>query len=158
MLGLVALRRGDAGAEPMLDEASRVADHLRELQRIGPAAAARAEAALLRGDLAAVRAIARPVYDEAARRQDLNLQAELAWLLRRAGDEVDAPEGDHPFAVQAGGDWKDAAALWHAVGAPYHEASALAESPHEDDLARGACNPRRHRSDAARPPGSAPAS
>ena len=134
VVGLVGLRRGDADAERVLDEASSVADHLGDLQRIGPAAAARAEAALLRGDLTAVRAIARPVYDEAAHLQELNLQAELAWLLRRAGDEVDAPEGDHPFAVQARGDWKRAAGLWHAAGAPYHEASALAESPHEADL------------------------
>ncbi|WP_139415388.1 ATP-binding protein [Agromyces laixinhei] len=132
--GLAGIRRGDPAGEATLDEAARLAARLGELQRAGPAAAALAEAALLRGDLGAARAIARPMYDEAVTRQDVNLQAELASLLRRAGEEVPAPEGDHPFAVQARGDWKRAAELWRAIGCPYHEASALAESPHEADL------------------------
>ncbi|MDQ2699297.1 MAG: helix-turn-helix transcriptional regulator, partial [Actinomycetota bacterium] len=134
IVGTVRTRRGDPGADEVLDEARDIADHLGELQRTGPVAAARAEAALLRGDLGGVRSIARPAYDEAVRRRDLNLQAELAWLLRRAGEAVEPPASDHPFAVQARGDWRRAAEVWTAVGAPYHEAQALAESPHEADL------------------------
>ena len=45
-----------------------------------------------------------------------------------------AAEDRHPFAVQARGDWRRAADLWHEAGAPYHEAAALAESPDEADL------------------------
>ncbi|WP_136708157.1 LuxR family transcriptional regulator [Agromyces sp. H66] len=134
VIGLVQLRRGDPGAEATLEEARRVADRLGDLQRTGPVAAARAEAALLRGDPAEARAVARPAYDEAVRRRALSLQAELASLLRRAGEPVEAPEGDHPFAVQARGEWRRAAELWRSIGCPYHEASALAESPHEADL------------------------
>jgi DNA-binding CsgD family transcriptional regulator/tetratricopeptide (TPR) repeat protein len=134
VIGLAGIRRGDPAGESTLEEASRLAHRLGELQRTGPVAAARAEAALLRGDLRAARAIARPAYDEMVRLQSTNLQAELASLLRRAGEMVEAPEGDHPFAVQARGDWKRAAELWRASGCPYHEASALAESPHESDL------------------------
>ncbi len=134
VIGLAGLRKGDPSGESTLEEASRVADRLGDLQRTGPAAAGLAEAALLRGDLAAARAIARPAYDEAVRLDDANLQAELASLLRRAGEQVEAPAGDHPFAVQARGDWKRAAELWRAIGCPYHEASALAESPDEADL------------------------
>lgn len=132
--GLAGIRRGNADAEAVLEEARRIADRLGDLQRTGPVAAARAEAALLRGDLADARAIARPVYDEAVRRQASSLQAELASLLRRAGEPVEAPAGEHPFAVQARGDWKRAAELWRSIGCPYHEASALAESPNEADL------------------------
>ena len=134
VIGLAGIRRGDPDGESTLEEAAQVADRLGDLQRTGPAAAARAEAALLRGDLGEVRAIARPAYEEAVRLQGANLQAELAWLLRRAGEKVEPPEGEHPFAVQARGDWKRAAELWRAIGCPYHEASALAESPHEADL------------------------
>lgn len=134
VLGLAGVRRGDPEGEATLEEARRLADRLGELQRIGPAAAARAEAALLRGDDGTARAIARPVYDEAVRLQNANLQGELASLLRRAGEVVEAPAGDHPFAVQARGDWRRASELWRAIGCPYHEASALAESPHEADL------------------------
>jgi DNA-binding CsgD family transcriptional regulator/tetratricopeptide (TPR) repeat protein len=134
VIGLAGIRRGDPAGESTLEEASRLAHRLGELQRTGPVAAARAEAALLRGDLRAARAIARPAYDEMVRLHAANLQAELASLLRRAGEVVDAPEGDHPFAVQARGDWKRAAELWRAIGCPYHEAAALAESPDESDL------------------------
>ncbi|MFD4422293.1 ATP-binding protein [Agromyces sp. NPDC058484] len=132
--GTAGIRRGDPSGEETLDEAGRVAERLGELQRTGPAAAALAEAALLRGDLGSVRTIARPAYDESVRLHDVNLQAELASLLRRAGEKVAVPEGDHPFAVQARGDWKRAAEIWRSIGCPYHEASALAESPHEADL------------------------
>jgi DNA-binding CsgD family transcriptional regulator/tetratricopeptide (TPR) repeat protein len=134
VIGTVGIRRGDPAGEPALEEARHMGERLGDLQRTGPVAAARAEAALLRGDLVEARNIARPAYDEAVRLQAVNLQAELAWLLRRAGDEVDVPEGDHPFAVQARGDWRRAADLWREIGCPYHEASALAESPHEADL------------------------
>ncbi|MFD5865234.1 ATP-binding protein [Agromyces sp. NPDC127015] len=133
--GTVRLRRGDDGADETLDEAHRLAVELAELQRRGPVAAARAEAALLRGDADAARAIARPEFDEAERREARALRAELAWLLRRAGDEVEVADDDpHPFAVQARGEWRRAAELWRASGAPYHEAAALAESPDEADL------------------------
>jgi DNA-binding CsgD family transcriptional regulator/tetratricopeptide (TPR) repeat protein len=134
--GTVRLRRGDEGADEALEEARRLAAHLGELQRRGPVAAARAEAALLRGDAAAARTIARPEFEEAARRNAASLRAELGYLLRRAGDEdVEVPEHDaFPAAVQARGDWRRAAELWREAGAPYHEAAALAESPDETDL------------------------
>ncbi|MRG59627.1 AAA family ATPase [Agromyces sp. CFH 90414] len=133
--GTVRLRRGDDGADEILEQARRVAEELRELQRTGPVAAARAESALLRGDPAEARAIARPVFDEADRCRAYSIRAELGCLLRRAGDEVEvSPDDGHPFAVQARGEWRKAADLWHAAGAPYHEAAALAESPHDEDL------------------------
>jgi len=133
--GTVRLRRGEDGVDEVLDEAKALADQLGELQRSGPVAVARAEAALLRGDLAAVRDIARPVYEEAVRRDAATLRAELGDLLRRSGDEdVDIPEHEaFPAAVQARGDWRHAAELWREAGAPYHEAVALSESPDDAD-------------------------
>jgi DNA-binding CsgD family transcriptional regulator/tetratricopeptide (TPR) repeat protein len=133
--GTVRLRRGDAGVDEALDEAQRLADHLGELQRRGPVAVARAEAALLRGDPDAARAIARPEYEDAVRRDAASLRAELGDLLRRAGDaDIHIPEHDtFPAAVQARGDWRRAAELWREAGAPYHEAVALAESPDDAD-------------------------
>ncbi|MFF2389077.1 ATP-binding protein [Agromyces sp. NPDC058104] len=133
--GTVAARRGDDGADEILDDAHRLAVELGELQRRGPVAAARAEAALLRGDLEAARAIARVEFDEADRREARALRAELAYLLRRAGGEVEVAGDDpHPFSMQARGDWRGAAEAWREAGAPYHEASALAESPDPADL------------------------
>jgi ATP/maltotriose-dependent transcriptional regulator MalT len=133
--GLAGIRRGDTDGEHTLDEAWRVASRLGEWQRTGPVAAARAEAALLRGDAEAAREIAFPAYREAAGREAVNHQAELAVLLRLAGAPVEEPpEGEHPFAVQARGDVRRAARLWAERGAPYHQAVALAESADEADL------------------------
>lgn len=135
VIGTVRLRRGDEGVDEALDEAKRLADRLQELQRRGPVAVARAEAALLRGDTAAARAIARPEYEEAVRREASSLRAELGDILRRSGDDdVHIPEHDvFPAAVQARGDWRRAADLWREAGAPYHEAVALSESPEDAD-------------------------
>jgi DNA-binding CsgD family transcriptional regulator/tetratricopeptide (TPR) repeat protein len=133
--GTVRVRRGEAGADEALDEAKRLADQLGELQRRGPVAVARAEAALLRGDPVEARAIARPEYEDAVRRGAATLRAELGDLLRRSGDDdIDIPEGDaFPAAVQARGEWRRAAELWREAGAPYHEAIALSESPDDAD-------------------------
>src|SRR5690606_5312544 len=120
--------RGDPGADDVLAEARDLAARLDELQRTGPVAAARTESALLRGDVDEAVAIARPMYDEATRLGDQALSAELACRLRQAGEDVPVPAGSHPFACQAGGRWREAAAAWAAAGCPYHEASALAES------------------------------
>jgi DNA-binding CsgD family transcriptional regulator len=35
---------------------------------------------------------------------------------------------DHPFALQARGDWQAAAKSWAELGCPYHQAAALADS------------------------------
>ncbi len=54
-------------------------------------------------------------FDEAIRLGDHHLQAELAYRLRKAGRLVDPPDGDHPFALQARGDWQAAAQAWAAA-------------------------------------------
>src|SRR6185437_11796637 len=50
-LGLVRARRGDPGWGELLDEAWLIAEPTGELARLGPVAAARAEAAWLDGDV-----------------------------------------------------------------------------------------------------------
>ena len=134
VLGLVRVRRGEAGATELLEEARRLADQIDELQRIGPVAAARCEHAVLRGDSTAVINIAEPVFAEAVRLGDLYLQAELAYWLRKAGRAVDSPDVDHPFAPLARGDWQTAAQIWKERGCPYHQAIALADSQDPDAL------------------------
>jgi hypothetical protein len=85
ILATVRLRLGQPGATELLAEAQRLAEQMAELQRIGPVAAARCEQAALRGDSAAVIDIAEPVLAEAVQLGDQNLEAELAYQLRRAG-------------------------------------------------------------------------
>ena len=128
VLGRVNVRRGQPRAARLLSSAWKLAVQIDELQRLGPAAAARAEAAWLHGDHAQVRDVAMPVYQEARRLGDRVHEAELGYWLAKAGQPVQ-PDGDHPYAVQAAGRWREAAAAWAAAGCPYEHAAALAESP-----------------------------
>ena len=133
VLGRVQVRRGQPRAARLLSSAWKLAVQLDELQRLGPAAAARAEDAWLRGDQARVRDIAMPVYQEARRLGERAYQAELGYWLAKAGQPAETAS-DHPYALQAAGRWREAAAAWEAAGCPYEHAAALAESPEPDDL------------------------
>ncbi len=134
VLAAARIRTGSADPAPLLAEATQLARRMEELQRIGPVTAARCEAAALREDWAAIVADAEPVHAEAARLRTSAVQAELAYWLRRAGREVEVPDTDHPFALQARGDWLGAAAAWERLGAPYHQAAALADGDEPEAL------------------------
>jgi len=73
------------------------------------------------------------VTTEAVRLGDRVYQAELGYWLTKAGQPAQTP-GGHPYAVQAAGRWREAAALWDAAGCPYEHAAALAESPDPQHL------------------------
>ncbi|MFD3839424.1 helix-turn-helix transcriptional regulator [Streptomyces sp. NPDC058642] len=133
VLARVRTRCGRPGAAELLAEAWQIAVRTRELQRTGPAAAALAEAAWLRGDLAAVVAAAGPVHAQADRLPGIPYRAELGYWLTKAGHRVSLEDSDHPYALQARGRWRAAAALWEAAGCPYEHAVALAESPDPAD-------------------------
>jgi DNA-binding CsgD family transcriptional regulator/tetratricopeptide (TPR) repeat protein len=133
LLGWVAVRRGQPEGAGLLESAWELAVKVNELQRTGPIAVARAEAAWLDGDHAGVREIAAPVYAEAVRLGDQVHQAELGYWLAKAGRPAEIG-GDHPYAVQAAGRWREAAAAWEAAGCPYERAAALAESPDPEHL------------------------
>jgi DNA-binding CsgD family transcriptional regulator/tetratricopeptide (TPR) repeat protein len=133
VLGRIQVRRGQPQAARLLASAWKLAVQLDELQRLGPAAAARAEDAWLRGELARVRDIALPVYQDARRLGGRAYQAELGYWLAKAGQPAETAS-DHPYALQAAGRWREAAAAWEAAGCPYEHAAALAESPEPDDL------------------------
>ncbi|MDE2370741.1 MAG: helix-turn-helix transcriptional regulator, partial [Burkholderiales bacterium] len=140
-LARVRIRRGDPGADELLDEALALALQSDTLQRLGLVAAARAEAASLRGDeAAALREASRAIALAAAKRHPW-LLGELAYwrarAVRRLADGVDgdgaalaaaiAADAAEPYRWQIDGDWARAAAAWRARGCPYEEARALGE-------------------------------
>jgi DNA-binding CsgD family transcriptional regulator/tetratricopeptide (TPR) repeat protein len=128
VLGRVRARRGEPGALPLLDEARELAAPSEEIQRIGPAAAARAEAAWIAGDLAGAAREARPAYELSLGRSDRWQCGELAYWLWRAGALESAPENiPEPYRLHLEGDWRGAAELWERIGCPYERALALSE-------------------------------
>jgi len=134
VLGLVRVRRGDSGGEELLDEARELALPMGALTRIGPMAAARAEAAWLRGESDLCRKEASFAHESALRKGYAHIARQLAFWLWRGGA---APPSDQqaisPFDHQARGDWATAAAEWQRLGCPYEEALALADG---DSFAR----------------------
>ena len=134
-LGRLQARRGDAEAGATLEEAWRRAVATQELQRLAPAAAARAEHAWLGGDRAATAAAAGSAYALAIECEDAWGRGELAFWLWRAGELERPPDGAaEPYARSIAGDWSGAAAAWTALRSPYEAADALSEA--DDESAR----------------------
>ena len=137
VLGLVRARRGDPHAAAPLSEARELALPTGELQRIGLAVSALAEAAWLRGDLADLAEEIRATYARARCGSQSWMKGELALWLWRCGEKIAAPdELAKPFALQVAGKWRAAAAAWQALGCPYEQAVALADGADENSLRR----------------------
>jgi DNA-binding CsgD family transcriptional regulator len=144
VLGLVRARRGDPGQWEPLDEAWRLAEPTGELTRLGPVAAARAEAAWLEGERDAVEAATEAALSLAVERSSWLLAGELAVWRRRAGLDEEAPEGAaEPYALELAGGWARAADAWAAIGCPYEAALALAAADDETALRRSLCELQR---------------
>jgi DNA-binding CsgD family transcriptional regulator/tetratricopeptide (TPR) repeat protein len=126
VLGKLRARRGDPGGWALLDEALALARDNGHLQRLWPAAAARAEAAWLEGRLAHEA----PVVEEAHRLATGLAYPwavdELSFWLGRAGRAITVPGAGAttPFALHHGGDAAGAASAWEALGCPYEAALA----------------------------------
>jgi DNA-binding CsgD family transcriptional regulator/tetratricopeptide (TPR) repeat protein len=136
VLGLVRARRGDPDVWPPLDEAWALAEPTGELQRIEPAAAARAEAAWLAGRQEAVGDTTSLALDLAVRRRAWWIVGELAYWRWRAGIEEASLRAAEPWAAQIAGDWRRAAELWTDLESPYEAALALVDSDDEETVRR----------------------
>jgi DNA-binding CsgD family transcriptional regulator/tetratricopeptide (TPR) repeat protein len=136
VLGRLRARRGDPAIEAPLVEAYRLAIGTGELQRLGPALAAYAEAAWLHEiDFNGVLPGLIETYRISLQHSDRWMTDELGYWLWRHGQPVETrAEPLTPFALQVAGDWKRAARAWAGIGCIYEEAVALADSGEEETL------------------------
>jgi len=126
-LGRLRVRRGDPGAAEALDEALALAAPSQTLQRVGPTHAARAEAAFMHGNLAAVRAEIEAGLPLAQAKGHPWFIGELAYWGWRAGGIAKVPAGAaEPYGLEMAGRWREGAAAWLALDCPYEQARALA--------------------------------
>src|SRR5206468_66399 len=115
----------------------RLAEPTGELPRLGPVAAARAEAAWHDGDREAVAGATEAALSLAVERRSWQLAGALAGWRRRAGLDELAPEGvGEPYSLELAGDWARAVDAWTAIGCPYEAALALAAADDEQALRR----------------------
>jgi DNA-binding CsgD family transcriptional regulator/tetratricopeptide (TPR) repeat protein len=137
VLGLVRARRGDPGPWTPLEEAWALAEPTRELPRLAPVAAARAEAAWLEGDRDAVAETTDGVLPLVLEAKWGWLAGELADWRRRAGLDGEVPAVvARPYGLQFAGEWAAAAERWRQTGCPYEAALALADADQEEPLRR----------------------
>ena len=133
-LGRLRGRRGEPDAWAALDEAKAIVGE-GELQDICPLHAARAEVAWLQGDLARAGTEALAGMELAAAIGPAVWYSDLSFLAWRAGRIDRLPDGTDPrYVLHAAGRFREAAAAWRALGCPYDEALALADSDEEQDL------------------------
>jgi DNA-binding CsgD family transcriptional regulator len=129
--GTIRGRRGEGGAWEVLDRALEYAEGVGEPSWIAPMRAARAELRWLEGkpDLAAAEATTG--YDRTAGRVDPWTGGALASWLLRLGARPGLPGLPEPYALEAAGDHRGAAAAWQRIGRPYDAALAMAWSSDE---------------------------
>lgn len=133
VLGKLRARRGDPGVWELLDEGLVLARANGHLQRLWPAAVARAEAAWLAGRLESEVPVLEEAYELAASVAYPWAVGELAWWLSRCGHAPPSPEpAAEPFRLALDGRVAEAAAAWEVIGCPFDAAATLVDS---DDAA-----------------------
>ena len=133
-LAFVRLRRGDCGADELLDEAFALALPTGEINRIGRIAAARAEQAWYQGDIDRTSREAMAGLDHVRGHTAPWIKGELLWWQSRS-QPVDLIPHDiaEPYRLMIAGKWRAAANSWERIGMRYEQALALTDGP-EDAL------------------------
>jgi DNA-binding CsgD family transcriptional regulator len=126
VLGHLRVRRGDPDSLAPLENARVLISDIRETQRIGPLAAALADAAWLLGDRDRVLREVSEGYTLSRNHRDPWTKGMLAvWLWRAdalAEIPADIPE---PYALEIARNWRGAADAWQKLGCPYERANML---------------------------------
>jgi DNA-binding CsgD family transcriptional regulator len=131
-LALVRLRRGDPGADELLDQAMQLALPTSELNRIGRVAAARAERAWYEGRFADVARETAIGLEHLRGHTAPWIHGELLfWRSRVEPRAADVGAVAEPYRLLLQGDWQAAADAWARIGMPYERALALAEGPEQ---------------------------
>ncbi|MEN8114256.1 MAG: AAA family ATPase [Actinomycetota bacterium] len=128
-LARLCVRRGDADAGQILDEAWRLVGPTGELQRIAPVVIARAELAWLRDDMPGIKSAITDAYQLALAVKQPWITDEFVFWMWRAGGTTEPLTGpETPYAQQTAGRWSEAAKAWARIGCPYEQAIALMDS------------------------------
>lgn len=128
VLARLRLRRGDPGADTVLDQALALTGEHNTLQRMAPLRAARAEAAFSKGQMQAVRSEVDAALPHALRKGHRWFSGELAYWGWRAGMAMNDTICSHlapPYALEISGRWRDAAQAWEHLGCPFEQARVL---------------------------------
>lgn len=130
-LAVVRIRRGDPGADALLDEALALAVPAAEIIPITRVAAARAEQAWYQGRIADVARESAVGLAQVRDHPSPWRNGELLYWQSRVQPAAIIGEVAEPYRLMLAGDWRTAAEAWARIGSPYEQALALAEGPEE---------------------------
>jgi DNA-binding CsgD family transcriptional regulator len=131
-LAQVRARRGDPGADELLDQSLELALPTGEFQRLGRVRAARAEYAWYRGDPETVLSETRIGLEQSSGNKDPWIKGELLFWQSRVAPLSEPPQGvTEPYRLMLVGEWRAAAGTWKQYGMPYERALALSLGPEE---------------------------
>jgi DNA-binding CsgD family transcriptional regulator/tetratricopeptide (TPR) repeat protein len=129
VLGRLRARRGDPDPETPLQRGWELAVQTGDLQRLWPAAAARAESAWLLGTPELIEELVAETYERALVLKHPWAVGELAYWLQVAGVETELPEYvARPYL---------AGEVWRELGCPYEAALASADSDDAEQQVNG---------------------
>jgi DNA-binding CsgD family transcriptional regulator len=127
VLGSLRTRRGDPGAGECFEQAAQLAEATAELQRLGPLACARADAAWLAGDTGRIAGEMARAFELARPGDDLWKKGAVAvWLWRVDALGAEPLRVAAPYALEISGDWRGAARAWAELGCRYEQATVFA--------------------------------
>jgi len=136
VLGRLAARRGDGDAMYWLDQAFET-QGLYGGEIAYPLRASRAEALWLAGNVRQAAQEIEAELDTFDERTNPWFVGEFAFWARRVGVDWECPRPPaEPYAFHLGGHPEKAANAWAALGCPYEEAQALADSDDESHVRR----------------------
>ena len=134
-LALLRIRRGDPGADELLNEIYDLALSMDEPERLGRITAARAEQAWYRGEIEAVARETALGLRELADRKIPWVKGELLfWQSKAHALEPNCSDIPEPYRLMLTGEWQAAADAWEKIGMPYEQALSLAEGSDESLL------------------------
>jgi DNA-binding CsgD family transcriptional regulator/tetratricopeptide (TPR) repeat protein len=134
----LAVRRGENGWQPLLDETLELERSFDTTQLRWPMATIQAEIASLAGSWEAALPVIRRAYEEARAQRDLWATGEIGIWLWRAGALTQLDEHSaRPYLLEAAGQVADAVAAWDELGQPFEAALCLAHSADIEDVRRG---------------------
>jgi DNA-binding NarL/FixJ family response regulator len=122
------MRRGEAGAQELLEEALKMALPTGELQRIGRVYAARGELAWHRRDLDGVLRETELGLEHTVGHQEAWIKGELAWLRSRATAVEASMDLAEAYRHAVLKDWNAAAAAFERHAMPFEHATMLLQA------------------------------
>lgn len=131
-LALLRIRRGDPGADELLNEVYDLAMSMDEPERVGRITAARAEQAWYCGDLETLARETAMGLKELGDRRIPWVKGELLfWRSKAQAVDPNCSDVPEPYRLMLSGEWQAAADAWEKIGMPYEQALSLAEGSDE---------------------------